>query len=74
MTDLLVHMTFGDIISDEMLGDLVTRKLFAEGKVGCMITKVTIAAVMNGVESRGDIVLARIAIEFSGRIQQEGAP
>ena len=41
---LLAHRTFSDIVSDKALRDLVTRELFAEGKVGSAITKVTIAA------------------------------
>ena len=42
----------------------MARELFAEGKVGSTITKVTIAAAMDGVESRGDIVFG----EESNRI------
>ena len=34
----------------------MARELFAEGKVGSTITKVTIAAAMDGVESRADVV------------------
>ena len=54
----LAHRTFSDIVSDKALRDLVTRELFAEGKVGGSITKVTIAAAMDGVESRADVVFS----------------
>ncbi len=56
MADLLAHGTFGDIVSNKALGDLMARELFAEGEVGSSITKVTIAAAMDGVESRADVV------------------
>jgi len=56
MADLFAHRTFGDIVSNETLGDMMTRALFAEGEVGSAITKATIAAAMDGVESRADIV------------------
>ena len=51
VADFLVHGTFGDVVSNKALGNLVTRELFAEGKVSSSITKVTIAAAMDRVES-----------------------
>ena len=51
VADLLAHRTFGDIVGNKALGNLVARELFAEGKVGGSITKVTIATAMDGVES-----------------------
>ena len=36
--------------------DLVTRELFTEGEAGSAITKVTIAAAMDGVGSRADVI------------------
>jgi hypothetical protein len=56
MADLLAHRALSNIVSDEALWDLVTRELFAAGKVCSAITMVTIAAAMDGVESRGDVV------------------
>ena len=49
MADLLAHRALSDIVSDKTLRDLVARELFAEGKIGSTITKVTIAAAMDGV-------------------------
>ena len=51
VADFLAHGTFSNIVSNKALGNLVTRELFAEGKVGSSITKVTIAAAMDRVES-----------------------
>jgi hypothetical protein len=56
MVDLLAHRTLGDIVSDETLRDLVPRELFAESKVCSTISELAIAAAMDRVESRGDIV------------------
>ena len=50
MADLLAHRTFSDIVSDEALGNLVARELFAESKVGGAISEVTIAITMDGVK------------------------
>ena len=46
MSDLLAHRTFGNIVGDETLGDLVTRELFAESKVCGTISEVAIAITM----------------------------
>ena len=51
VANLLAHRAFSDIVCNEALGNLVTRELFAEGKVGSSITKMTIAAAMDRVES-----------------------
>jgi hypothetical protein len=58
VANLLAHRAFSDIFSDKALRDLVTRELFAEGKVGSAITKVTIAATMDRFESRADVVFS----------------
>ena len=56
VANLLAHRAFSDIISNKALGNLVAWEPFAESKVGGAITKVTIAAAMDGVESGADIV------------------
>ena len=50
MADLLAHGTFGDIVSNKALGDLMARELFAECKVGCTISEVAIAIAMYRVK------------------------
>ena len=52
----MAHRAFSDIVCNKALGNLVTRELFAESKVGGAIAKVTIAAAMDGFESRADVV------------------
>ena len=54
--DGCAHRALSDMVSNKTLRDLVTRELFAEGKVGSTITKVTIAVAMDGVKSGADIV------------------
>ena len=51
MSVFLAHRAFSDIVSDKALGDLVTRELFAESKVGSTISEVTIPITMDGVKS-----------------------
>ena len=50
MSDLLAHRTFGNVVGDETLGDLVARELFAESKVCSTISKVSIAIAMYRVK------------------------
>ncbi len=50
MSDLLAHRTFCNVVGDETLRDLVARELFAEGKVGCTISEVSIAIAMYRVK------------------------
>ena len=50
MSDLLAHRTFCNVVGDETLGDLMARELFAECKVGCTISEVSIAIAMYRVK------------------------
>jgi hypothetical protein len=50
MSDLLAHRTFGNVVGDETLGDLVARELFAESKVCGTISEVAIAIAMYRVK------------------------
>ncbi len=52
----MAHRAFSDIVSDKALRNLMTWELFAESKVSSAITKVAIAAAMDGFESRADVV------------------
>ena len=47
MADLLAHRTLSNVVSNEVLGDLMARELLAEGKVGSAISEVSIAITMD---------------------------
>ena len=51
MSDLLAHRTFGNVVGNETLGNLVARELFAESKVGSTISEVSIAIAMYRIKS-----------------------
>ena len=40
VSDLLAHRTFGNVVSNEALGNLMARELFAESKVSSTISEV----------------------------------
>ena len=58
VANLLAHRAFSDIVCDKALRNLMAWELFAEGKVGSSITKVTITAAMDGFKSRADVVFS----------------
>ena len=56
MSDLLAHRTFGNVIGNEALGNLMARELFAESKVSSTISEVSIAITMDRVEGGGNVI------------------
>jgi hypothetical protein len=49
MSDLLAHRTLSNVVSNEALGNLMARELFAESKVSSTISEVSIAITMDRV-------------------------
>jgi hypothetical protein len=58
MSDLLAHRTFSNVVSNETLGDLVTRELFAESQVGSTISEVSIAIAMDKVKGGCNVIFS----------------
>ena len=56
MSYLLAHRTLGYIVSVKSLRNLVTWELFAESKISSAISEVSIAAAMDRVKGRGDVI------------------